>query len=153
MEKLTTVEIGGEHFPIRCDIEVLIALQDEYGDFSNFERLILGMKAKTDKDGNVLKIKNEEGEEVVAYEYSLPSLSALSFVLPIFVRRGLEKAQEQGEKTPSLDYIEAIKEADFAIVEDALAIYTEFERCFKRKKPITQRSTMSESPRKTKAKK
>ena len=129
MEKLKTVEIGGENLPIRCNIDCLIAIQDEFEDFKAFEQSLIGIKVV---DG--------------VTKYVTPSISAISRVLPMFIKQGLMYENKEAK----IDYFEAIKEVDFNIIEVAVILFEEFQRCFYRKKSTALKSTTSESTTKRK---
>lgn len=134
MEKLKEVEIGGKKLPIKCNIDCLIAIQDEFEDFKTFEQGLIGIK----------KVNDE-------IKYSTPKLESIKTALPMFIKCGLDEWEEQGKKAPEIDYFKAINDVDFNIIETAIMLYEEFTRCFYRKKSIPQKSTMSESSKRAKA--
>ena len=137
MEKLKKIEIGGKQMPIRCNIDCLIAIQDEFDDFRTVEAGIIGIS------------QGEDGKP----KYSTPKLKMIKFILPIFIRNGIKEAAKQGETVPELELNEAIDNVDFNIIEIALALYEEFQRCFYRKKSTAQKNTKLTSTEKKKAEK
>lgn len=150
IEKLSKVKIGDKQFPIKCNIEVLAAIQDEFDNITEYEQKIIGLKPRKNRDGSIKMIKNADGIEVIDLEQSYPSVKAIAFSLPLMVSAGIEQALEQGDTIPTTDWRKGIKDVDFEIIETALALYTEFERCFRRKKSTTQKSTTQGRKRKTK---
>lgn len=138
-EKLDKVKVGGNELPIRCDINILGIIQEEFGSMINFEQMVIGMKPVLDENGKT-KI-NDDGTPM--YTMGEPSIKAISFALPLFIIEGIAQAESQGEDYSDIDWKPALKDADFSFYEIALAIYNEFERCFKRKKKVT--STKSQS--------
>ena len=149
IEKLNKVKIGDKQFPIKCNIEVLAAIQDEFDNISDYEQKIIGLRPKKNADGSVKMIQTSDGTEVVDYETSYPSVKAIAFSLPLMVLAGIEQAIEQGDTIPTTDWRKGIKDVDFEIIETALALYNEFERCFRRKKSIPRKSTTQQRKRKT----
>lgn len=149
IEKLSMVKIGDKQFPIKCNIEVLAAIQDEFENITEYEQKIIGLRPKKNKDGSIKMIQTADGTEVIDFEQSFPSVKAIAFSLPLMVSAGIEQALEQGDTIPTTDWRKGIKDVDFEIIETALALYNEFERCFRRKKSIPRRSTTQ--PRKKKA--
>jgi hypothetical protein len=141
IEKLSMVKIGERKFPIKCNIDVLAAIQDEFDNIADYEQKIIGLRPKENADGSVKMRKAEDGTESVDLEQSYPSVKAIAFSLPLMVSAGIEQAIEQGDTIPSTDWRKGIKDVDFEIIETALALYTEFERCFRRKKSIPRKST------------
>lgn len=137
IEKLTRIEIGNKKLPIRCDLQVLSAIQDEFESLTVFEQKIIGLKPKKDEVGRY--IYKEDG--TLDYSVGEPSLKAVAFALPLFIHEGIEKAIEQGEDIPELNWKASIDEVDFNYVEVALALYQEFQRCFRRKKKTNLRGT------------
>ena len=153
IEKLNKVELGGKKFPIKCNINVLIAIQEEFETLNDFEQKILGMKPIKNPDGSFKMITRPDGTEAIDYKMTMPSLKAVAYALPYMIHEGMDQADEQGDKYPEDDYNALIKEADFNIIDTALIMYEEFKRCLTRKKSTTPKSTTSASTGKAKAKK
>lgn len=131
-EELKMVEIGGNQYPIKCDLRVLAALQDKYDSLKNFELKLLGMKPIINEDGTY-KYKPDGSLE---YELGEPNISVLAFALPLFIKSGIEQANEQDDDIPDMDWKISINEFDFNYIDVALALFNEFQRCFYRKKKM-----------------
>lgn len=140
-EKLNTVTIGGHKLPIKCDFNILQILQESFGTLKQFEQALIGMVPVLDKDGNQVFEYNSDGEEIIKFRTTEPSLKAIALALPIMINEGRQQALEQGEDPDDFDYKAAIKEADFSIVEVAVALHNEYRRCFDRKKLTVSRRT------------
>ena len=132
-EKLNTVRIGGKRFPIKCDFAVLQTIQENFGTLKQFEQKLIGMEPILDKDGNPI-FETTDGVETIKFRTTEPNLKAIALALPIMINEGKKQAEEQGEEIPDIDYKEAIREADFSIVEVAVDLHNEYRRCFDRKK-------------------
>lgn len=132
-EKLNTVTIGKKKIPIKCDLAVLVRLQEEYGTLKNFEQKLIGMNQVLDDNGDPVYETNADGIESLKFKITEPSLSVISFCLPMMVNEGRKQIEEQGEEY-DFDYSEAFNEADFSISELAVELHTEYRRCFDRKK-------------------
>ena len=48
-ENLNTIILQGKTYPIRCDINVCEAVQDEFGSLPAFERKLLGLEFQRDE--------------------------------------------------------------------------------------------------------
>lgn len=142
-EKLEKVKIGDNELPIRCDINILGTIQEEFGSMITFEQKLIGMNPVMDKNGK--PVTKEDG--TLEYKIGEPSIHAIAYALPLFILEGIAQAEEQGEDYSGIDWRPALKDADFNYIEIALALYREFERCFKRKKKVT--NTKSQSKKKT----
>ena len=51
IEKLSMVKIGERKFPIKCNIDVLAAIQDEFENITEYEQKIIGLRPKKNADG------------------------------------------------------------------------------------------------------
>ena len=150
-DTFTKVEIAGEEHPIKCNIEVLAALQEHFGTLNAFEMSILGLKEITDENGKPKK--DEKGN--ILFQTGEPSFRTIMFALPVMLKAGYDDAIEQGDVEERPDLRKAIKEADFDHIETASAIHDEFKRCYARKnrrapqkrgkKEMETRSTSGES--------
>lgn len=148
IEKLTMVTLGGNKLPIRCDINILATLQEEYGTISKFQQLLIGIRPVINRDGSLKYDK--EGK--VQFEHTEPSIKVIAFSLPYMIKEGILKAQEQQEDIDysAIEWHEAYNDFDFDYIATALAINEEFERCFNRKKKTMQKSTSNRRSRKPK---
>ncbi|MCR4657327.1 MAG: hypothetical protein K5770_14055 [Lachnospiraceae bacterium] len=132
-DTFTKIEIGGGNHPIKCNIEVMAALQDKFGSLNAFEKAIIGLQDVYDDDGKPKR--DEEGKQLfIAGE---PSIKAILEALPIMLKAGYDDAIEQGEASERPDLRRAIKEADFNYIKVANAIHDEFKRCYERKNRTT----------------
>ena len=128
-DTFTKVEIGGERHPIKCNIEVMAALQDKFGSLNAFEKAIIGLRDVYDDDGKPKR--DEEGKQL--FIVGEPSIKAVMEALPLMLRAGYDDALEQGEASERPDLRKAIKDADFDYIKAANAIHDEFKRCYERK--------------------
>lgn len=131
-EELLTVKIGDNDLPIRCNIYVLAAIQEEFSTISSFQQKIIGMNPVLDEEGNYTYDRNGS----MIYKVGEPKIEAISFVLPLMIIEGIKKLLEQEpEKNYSeIDWKQMIEDFDFNYIEVALEINKEFQRCFNRKK-------------------
>lgn len=131
-EKLNTVDIGEYKLPIRCNIYVLSALQAEFESISKFQQKLIGMKPKTDKDGNIVYTK----DGLMDFTMGEPKIEAIIFAMPLMIKEGIKKASEQGEDVDysEIDWKPLFDEMDFDYVKVAIQLNEEFQRCFNRKK-------------------
>lgn len=129
-EEVTRVKIGTVDVPIRCDINVLCALQNKFETLARFEQKLIGMNPILNADGSFKY--NSDG--TLVYKMSEPSFDAIAFSFPLLAREGIEQLREQGEEFTDLEWKESFKDADFDYIQVALAINSEFQRCFHRKK-------------------
>lgn len=121
MATKNTVKIGNKTYPIKCNIEVLMEIQDEYDSISLFEMDILGFKLAHNVDGSVKR--DDDGKPVL--RKTEPKLNAIYKILPIMLKAGAKSDAEIPEI--SKDKI------NFDYIAVATAMHNEFERCFERK--------------------
>ena len=145
-EKLNTVTIAGKKLPIKCDFNVLKAIQEEFGTLREFEQKLIGMIPLKDEQGNILYDITEEGNEVMRFKTTEPSLKAIALVLPMMLKEGRIQANKQGDyKNKEFDYMAAVRDADFSMVEVAVELHSEYKRCFDRKKLKAHKSTATKN--------
>lgn len=125
-EKLNVVKIGGHNLPIRCDIRVLSALQEEFGTTVAFQQKLIGMEKVSGSDESI---------------FTEPNIHAIEFALKQMIPEGIRKAEEQDEEVPDVDWKQLIENFDFEYIEVALALHNEFQRCFNRKKKTNSKDT------------
>ena len=121
MSTKNTVKIGNKTYPIKCNIEVLMEIQDEYDSISLFEMDILGFKLAHNVDGSIKR--DDEGKPIL--KKTEPKLSAIYKISPIMLKAGAKSDAEIPEI--SQDKI------NFDYIAVATAMHNEFERCFERK--------------------
>lgn len=114
--------LAGKEYPIRCDINVLAEIQEQFETISNFEMLLTGVKIRKDGNGNALL--NQDGK--IMFDRCDPSVRAIAAILPCMLKEacsgtGLDEA------------LDAVKNARFELYDTALQMYKELEKCFERK--------------------
>lgn len=120
-----TVVLAGKEYPIRCNINVLAEIQEQFDTVSSFEMMITGLKVAQDEDGNA--IMDEDGNLI--FKRCDPSIRAIAAILPCMVMEAAENSRTQ-ELDGALD---AIKNAEFDLYDTAFSMSEELSRCFERK--------------------
>lgn len=138
-EKLNYIMLSGVEYPIKCDMVVLERIQDDYGDFANFENRLDGFTPMKNKDGTYKK--NEEGNMIGLR--GEPYISDLKKALTWMVNEGVEIAKEEGREVPNTEGVNLMRKADMSPRELSEILRAEFARCFKRK---NQETTQGEIP-------
>lgn len=117
IEKLTYIELGDGSYPIKCDLAVLEAAQEEYGTLNEFERKLAGFKEEKGKDGS---IRTE------------PSIKAVRLALTWMLNEGIdiENAKEGGKRKHITDLQMKELLTDANVFEVADKLHKEFSRCF-----------------------
>lgn len=144
-ENLNTVTIGGHKFPIKCDFAILQILQENFGTLKAFEQKLIGIDPILDKNGDPVYEIDKDGNESLKFKTTEPNLRALSLALSTFINEGKIQAEAQGEEIDEFDYKQAIKEADFSIIEVAVDLHNEYRRCFDRKKAKASKQTATKT--------
>lgn len=144
-EKLEKIVIGGNKLPIKCNIGVLAYIQEMYGTLSSFEQKLIGMRPILDKNGKY----TYKPDGSVAYSLTEPSIEVIKNVTPLFIREGIIQAEDQGENYSEIEWNEAFEDFDFNYIEVALALNTEFQRCFHRKKKTSMKSRQNQKVKKS----
>lgn len=124
-EHTEMIRLAGKEYPIRCDLSVLIEIQEKFETVSNFEMLIAGVKISKDEEGNALTDENGK----VLFERRDPSLRAIAEILPCMLSEAHGNRKNQ-ELERALD---AVKNAKFDLYETALQMNKELSKCFERK--------------------
>lgn len=119
------VILAGKEYPIRCDINVLIEIQEQFETVSNFEMLMVGVKTVKDEDGNV--ITGEDGK--ILFQRCDPSLKAIAAILPCMLSEGFGGRHKE-ELNEALD---AVQNAKFDLYDTAMQMNKELSKCFERK--------------------
>lgn len=131
MEKMKRMLIAGRTYPYKIDLNVLEAIQDEYGSISQFERELLGYRFRLDEDGN--QIYSEDGEPVM-YRVE-PSIRAIKAALPAAINEGLAiEAEERGKEYVPIAEKEVFRNCTISYELLARMLHEEFKRCFETKK-------------------
>lgn len=132
-EHTETVTLADKEYPIRCDINVLVEIQEQFDNLSEFEMRIAGLRVAKKPDGSVIKDKNKK----IVFERIQPSLRAIRDVLPYM----LKEAAHGKDITEAL---EAVKNAKFDLYDTAVKMHTEYSKCFERKNAQSARSEIDE---------
>lgn len=131
MKKLNTIKIAGKLYPVIVDLNVLSGVQDVYGSVSEFERELLGVKFKKDKNG--AQVYTKEGDPDI--ELVEPSIKAITTILPLMINEGLElEARRKGEVFEPLEELDIISKVDIYFIDLAKMIHDEYKKCFETKK-------------------
>ena len=144
-ENLNTVTIGDHKIPIKCDFSTLQIFQENFGTLKQFEQKLIGMVPVLDKQGNQVYEINADGVETIKFTTTEPNLKAVALALTTMINEGKIQAEAQGDDPVDFDYKQAIKEADFNIIEVAVELHTEYRRCFDRKKVKASKQTATKT--------
>lgn len=123
-----TVTLGGKKYPVKCDINVLIEIQEQFDGLNNFEMLLTGFRLVKDPDGSAAM----DGDGKPLFEVKEPSLRAIRVVLPHMLREAAAALKD----TDPVDLSEAygaIEAVQFDLIDTANTLHNEFSRCFERK--------------------
>ena len=127
-EHMETVMLDGKDYSIKCDIDVLIEIQEQFDGLNAFEMLIGGFRAIKRADGST----ELDDKGMPLLERTEPSVRAIRTVLPYMLQEAAivlkDIKQVDLSKTD-----EAIKNMRFDMIKVASAIYREFNKCFERK--------------------
>lgn len=115
------VTLAGVTYPIRCNINVLIEIQDRYGALEDFEMKLAGIEIMKDKDGR--PVRDDKGD--IKFTRRQPSLRAVRDILPFM----LSEAQ-CGDYDTAVD---AVRNMEFDHYGVAAAMHKEYSKCFERK--------------------
>lgn len=121
-EHTEKVVLAGKEYPIRCDINVLAEIQDQFDTISNFEMLLTGVKVRKDKDGEVLLGDDNK----IIFDRCDPSVRAIAAILPCMLKEACSGADLD-------EALDAVKNAKFELYNTALQMYKELDKCFERK--------------------
>jgi len=139
-ENLNTIILQGKKYPIRCDINVCEAVQDEFGSLPAFERKLLGLEFQRDENGRIRTKTDEEGKEVPDFRLTEPSLKAIRIGIKTMTQEGKEFALAQGDPVPDIDVNMAVLDMQFDRETVAAQLHEEFVRCLEQKNVKTSRS-------------
>ena len=124
-EHMESVRLAEKEYPIKCDINVLIEIQEQFQTLNNFEMQITGVEIVKDENGSA--VMNNEGK--MLFKRVEPSIKAISKILPCM----LKEAADAGENIDLKEALSAIQNAQFELYETACKIHTEYSKCFERK--------------------
>ncbi len=121
-EHTETVVLAGKEYPIRCNINVLAEIQEQFGTISNFTMLIAGVRVDKDENGNAMM----DDDHKIIFERCDPSIRAIAAILPCM----LTEASKDAELEEAID---AVNNARFELYRTALQMHKELDKCFERK--------------------
>lgn len=131
MEKLKRIMIAKKTYPMKCDLNVLEALQEEFGSVNEFERLLLGIRMKKDEEGRQLYTKDGEPQIYIVE----PSIKAIKAALPLMINEGLAiEAAEKGGVAEHVEELDVIAGCDISFELLSRMIHEEYKKCFVTKK-------------------
>lgn len=131
MEKLKRIMIAKKTYPMKCDLNVLEALQEEFGSVNEFERLLLGIRMKKDEEGRQLYTKDGEPQIYIVE----PSIKAIKAALPLMINEGLAiEAAEKGGVAEHVEDLDVIAGCDISFELLSRMIHEEYKKCFVTKK-------------------
>lgn len=135
LDHMETVTLGGKEYPIKCDIDVLIEIQEKFDGLNDFEMLVCGFRVVRAPDGSVVM----DGKGAPRLEITEPSLRAIRGALPYMLREAAVALKE----TDPVDLSgadEAIRKVQFDLTDVSKAMHREFSKCFERKNGSSVRS-------------
>lgn len=116
MQKMERILIGEQTYPIKIDLNVLEALQDQFGSIHAFEMDIVGLKVV---DGKIISVETP--------------VKTIKAVLLLMINEGLEIEAASTGKTYEPITEQIFQECSIPYVELVQIIHTEFKRCFAKK--------------------
>ena len=114
---------------LKCDLNVLEKIQEEFGSLVEFERLLKGVSIEYDEDGNEVR-KN--------VEIDLKTMKKGAYLMAV------EAADIKGEHLTLEEFRRSLGMAELSLYEIAEAVYTEFGKCFVRKNSETTQKEAEE---------
>lgn len=131
MENLKRIFIGNQSFPFKIDMNVLEMIQNEYGNVSEWERGILGIRYRFDSEGKMILTK----EGTPSFTIGEPLIKDIKFILPIMIREGQEIEYDQtGKSFDPIDDEKIFRDCNISYKLLAKMIHEEYKRCFEVKK-------------------
>lgn len=113
--------LGGKEYKIRCDINVLIEVQEHFDTVNNFELALVGLKVAKGTDGNT--IFDDDGN--VVFIRTEPSIKAITTILPVMLA--------EGGNADIKDAIDVINNFEYDLYEVSQVMHKEYGKCFERK--------------------
>lgn len=134
---IPTVEIGGEEFPIYCDLYVLSKIQEKM-DINDFERGIIGAVIVRDENGD--PVHNENGR--LKLELGKYDIDALIMGLTLMINEGLLiDAEQTGREYEPVEEKYIARICDMPIVNLSNLVHETFGRCLVSKKNEPRKAT------------
>lgn len=142
--KLNTITLSGEVYPMKCSILVLEKIQDKYGTLEEFEdRLsIFEENPKEDTwDEETEENTDEETEGKLKIKVRFPNMTAVCDALFWFVQEGEEiAAEEEGRKPVKYKRESLARKMDLSLFEAAQILRKEFSQSFASKNQKTTKT-------------
>ncbi len=118
----STIKINGEEVPIRCNLEIMAQLEEEFGTIMNFSEKLMHLNSSAGKES----------------ENILPDMRAITFALPKFVHEGIEYYNEKNAHSRQLEQLlpsTVLRHCDDYVLDVALILYKELWRSMAAPKP------------------
>lgn len=131
--QMKTVTLAGKEYPIRCNINVLMEIQEQFDTIPNFEMMITGVKLVQDADGNAV----QDADGKLMFKRCDPSLRAVAAILPCM----LAEAAGSSRKRELDEALDAIQYAKFDLYDTAFRMNKELSKCFERKNALSAKGT------------
>lgn len=131
MDKLKKITLSGKTYPLKCDLNVLEKLQEQFGTINEFERQILGIRYTKDESGN--QIYTKDGTPLI--RVTEPSIKSIKAALICMIEEGLEiEASAKGSQLEEINESELIARCDMSYELLAKILHDEYKKCFVTKK-------------------
>lgn len=110
-----TIKIDGEEVPVRCTLEIMAQLEEEFGTVINFSEKLIHLNSSAGKEG----------------ENILPDMHAITFALPKFVHEGIEYYNEKNAHSRQLEQLlpsTILRHCEDYVMDVAQILYKELWR-------------------------
>ncbi|MCD8097018.1 MAG: hypothetical protein LUE31_03075 [Lachnospiraceae bacterium] len=125
-EKLNNIELGGEEFPLKCDLAVLEAIQDAGYTMTSFEMAVAGLQPTGEQD--------KKGKRL--YRNVDPSMKVVRMALPLMVNEGIDiENRLECKSRPHITEADLQELSLGNVFQVANVLRREFVRCFESKNP------------------
>ena len=127
---IPVVTIGGEEFPIYCDLYVLSQIQEKM-DINDFERGIIGAEIVRDENGDPEHLENGR----LKLEFGKYDINALILGLTCMINEGmLIDAEQTGKEYEPVEEKYIARICDMPLVSLSNLVHETFGRCLISKK-------------------
>lgn len=135
--KIPKITIGGEKYPIYCDLFVLSQIQERM-DINDFERGIIGAEIIRDNDGE----PEYDDDGRIRLAFGKYDINALIMGLTLMVNEGLMiDAEQTGKKFEPVDEKYIGRVCDMPLINLSNTVHEAFGRCLVSKKNSTEKTT------------
>ena len=110
-----TIKINGEEVPIRCNLEIMAQLEEEFGTIMIFSEKLMHLNSSAGKEN----------------ENILPDMRAITFALPKFVHEGIEYYNEKNAHSRQLEQLlpsTVLRHCEDPVVDVARILWSELWR-------------------------